>query len=195
LSRITPPLRRGCLYVISKLADIAEAPGWLLNYSLHKTVQTEKIVTSLPEGKPEVPIMAPSSATPQLNDQFVANLPVSDEIKQMILSPFPKGERSEASMAVLVGLLSANIDEKTILNIYDSYPIGGKAKEAGIKWFEREIENAKQYIAMEIPMHLLSLILSLRWESNTQGQLLRLQCHGRRKQKTFSSTISSTTSG
>jgi len=135
-------------YVISKLADIAEAPAWLLSYSLHKTVQPDNGDPFLPDKTPEVPIMPQIQTPPPLNDQFVANLPVSDEIKQMILSPFPKGQRSEPSMAVLVGLLSANVDEKTIRSIYDSYPIGEKAIEAGTQWLEREIEKAKQYIAL-----------------------------------------------
>ena len=131
-------------YVISNLAEIAEAPSWLLNYTLHKSVQADNAAPSLTNEATEVPIMTQSSATPQPSDQFVANLPVSDEIKQMILTPFPKGQRSEPSMAVLVGLLSANVDEKTILSIYDSYPIGEKAKESGYQWLERELEQAKQ---------------------------------------------------
>ncbi|MDD2542756.1 MAG: hypothetical protein PHH28_17180, partial [Desulfuromonadaceae bacterium] len=102
-------------YVISKLADIVEAPNWLLNYSLHKSVHPKNASPSVPKILTEVPTMTSSPSTPQLNDPLVANLPVSDEIKQMILAPFPKGQRSEPSMAVLVGLLSANVDEKTVL--------------------------------------------------------------------------------
>lgn len=134
-------------YVISNLAEIAEAPSWLLNYTLHKSVQADNAAPSLTNEATEVLIMTQSSATPQPSVQFVANLPVSDEIKQMILTPFPEGQRSEHSMAVLVGLLSANVDEKTILSIYHSYPIGEKAKEAGNQWLEREIEKAKEHIA------------------------------------------------
>ncbi len=136
------------LYVVTKYVAIAEAPMWLRNFSLHRTVHPETPTSSLP-GKPaEAPTMTPLPASVLIDDPFVSSLPVSEETKRMILSPFPKGQRSEASMSVLVALLSANVDEGKILSIYDTYPIGEKSRESGVQWISREMEKAKEYIAM-----------------------------------------------
>ena len=50
-------------------------------------------------------------------------------------------------MTVLVGMLSAGIDEATVKQIYASYPIGEKSREAGAAWLDREIAKAKDHIA------------------------------------------------
>ena len=51
------------------------------------------------------------------------------------------------NMTVLVGMLSAGIDEATVKQIYATYPIGEKAREAGVAWLDREIAKAKDHIA------------------------------------------------
>lgn len=134
-------------YYILNFTNISEAPEWLLNYSLYMNVHPKPVDHSLPKKQAEIQTMSTVPSLPY--DQYVADLPVSDKIKQMIMSSFPKGERSEASMTVLVGLLSANVDNKTIVSIYENYPIGEKARELGSKWLEREIENAKNHIALD----------------------------------------------
>ena len=138
--------------------DLALAPDWLRHYTLTKTTkpastvaksptpETTKDTPMAPDSTPLPPIMtdpaAPAPSTPVL-----ATLPVSEKIKQMITTAVPKGQRSEASMTVLVGMLSAGIDEATVKQIYASYPIGEKAREAGAAWLDREIAKAKDHIA------------------------------------------------
>jgi len=138
--------------------ELSQAPGWLQHYTLTKTTKpaspvaespastTTKDTPMTPDTTPLPPIMtdpaAPAPSTPVL-----ATLPVSEKIKQMIATAVPKGQRSEASMTVLVGLLSAGIDEATVKQIYATFPIGEKAREAGATWLDREIGKAKDHIA------------------------------------------------
>ena len=50
-------------------------------------------------------------------------------------------------MEVMVALISHGIDENTIRNIYEQYPIGEKTRDNGDNFFLREMEEAKKYIA------------------------------------------------
>lgn len=140
--------------------EIVPAPEWLRNFILHRTT---KPTVAMPESnaighfKEETmtPTTPPSQAMPILpaqpamDDPFIASLSVSENIKQMIVTLYPNGQRSEPSMAVLVGLLSANIDAATIRSIYELYPIGEKSRENKPEWLDREIEKAKHHIATE----------------------------------------------
>lgn len=138
--------------------DLAVAPEWLRNYTLTKTThpdsliddpvapETTKDTPMTPGMTPTPPIMTDSAASVQ-SAPALATLPVSEKIKRMINTALPKGQRSEPSMTVLVGLLSAKVDEATVKQIYATYPIGEKAREAGAEWLEREIGKAKDHIA------------------------------------------------
>lgn len=136
---------------------LAVAPEWLRNYTLTKTThpdspadsvapETTKDTPMTPGTTPLSPIETDSAASAQ-SVQALATLLVSEKIKKMITTAFPKGQRSEPSMTVLVGLLSAKVDEATVKQIYATYPIGEKAREAGAEWLEREIGKAKDHIA------------------------------------------------
>ncbi|UJX39272.1 AAA family ATPase [Desulfovibrio sp. JY] len=129
-------------YIFAEMAPIAPAPLWLLEMSKKsnggkKDDDEQSHLDSI--SKKQILEIAPV-------DSFLSNLDLSDDTKQKILTTFPHGQRSEPSWSVLLGLLNANVDESTIKAIYQSYPIGEKARE-NPKWFEREIERAKQIIA------------------------------------------------
>ena len=89
---------------------------------------------------------SPDQTSP--TDPFLAQLQVSEDIKQAIKTHHQKGQRSEISMKVLVALLGAGVDEQTTHSIYQNYPIGEKRREAGDNWFAREIQKAKDYISL-----------------------------------------------
>lgn len=147
-------------YTIATNEEIAEAPEWLLEYSLHRksnkkpnsmifSSDSEFIATEREQAMNTESLVVSSLHNLFLNDPIISGLPVSDNIKQMIVTSFPVGQRSELSMSVLVALLSNNVDANTIQRIYDKYPIGEKAKEAGSEWFEREVGKAMIHIASE----------------------------------------------
>ena len=129
-------------YIFVEIAPIVPAPLWLLEMSKKSDGGKKDDDEQNPPdsiGKKHVLEIAPV-------DSFLSNLNLSDDTKQKILTTFPRGQRSEPSWSVLLGLLNANVDESTIKAIYQSYPIGEKARE-NPKWFDREIQRAKQIIA------------------------------------------------
>ena len=149
--------------IVESPENLAPAPDWLRSYSLFKTTKPQ-VTVSTPDAHdhtqdqsmtPNTPPTEPMSATtPAQNaptnpafDDFIAGLQVPEHIKEKIVTPIPKGHRSEASMTVLVALLSAGLPEGTVRQIYASYPIGEKARESGAAWMDREITTAKEHIA------------------------------------------------
>ncbi|KHK00236.1 AAA family ATPase [Desulfovibrio sp. TomC] len=140
-------------YIIATNEDILDAPNWLLEYSSG----AREIFTEEEQDRRSKKILPPasrniSSEIEPLEDKlvnldgFIERLSVSEDIKQKIMTPFPQGTRSEPSWSVLLGLLNASIDERTIRSIYQSYPIGERSREKP-DWFERELEAAKKTIA------------------------------------------------
>ena len=129
-------------YIFVEIAPIAPAPLWLLEMSKKSDGgKKDDDEQSLPDRISEKQVLEIAPL-----DSFLSNLNLSDDTKQKILTTFPQGQRSEPSWSVLLGLLNANVDESTIKAIYQSYPIGEKARE-NPKWFDREIQRAKQIIA------------------------------------------------
>ena len=140
-------------YVIATNEKILDAPNWLLEYSSG----SRKIFTEEEQDKRSIkkltqPARYNASGSELLDtgpvdlDSLIENLPISEDITQKIITSYPQGTRSEPSWSVLLGLLNADIDEKTIRSIYQNYPIGEKSREKP-DWFEREIEAAKKTIA------------------------------------------------
>jgi len=129
-------------YTIVDIVPIAAAPFWLLEMS--KKPLNDK--TNHRELNSQFDAIEIHSTSIVPTDEFLSTLNISNEIKQKILTYFPHGQRSEPSWSVLLGLLNANIDEQTIRTIYQSYPIGEKARK-NPNWFERELQQAKQTIA------------------------------------------------
>ncbi|BAH74436.1 AAA family ATPase [Solidesulfovibrio magneticus] len=137
-------------YIFVEIAPIMPAPLWLLEMS-KKSYGRKK---DHDEQSPPEGIRKKHILEIDLVDTFLSNFNLSDDTKQKILTTFPLGQRSEPSWSVLLGLLNANVDEKTIRRIYQSYPVGEKARERP-DWFEREIEAAKKTIAQNpIGVHM-----------------------------------------
>lgn len=146
-------------YTVFYSAEIAEAPGWLLEFSQYperfkKLPQDAKYCVSENTTSEDFqmdkisPFSQHDPTKVIASDSYIANLPVAESIKELIVSTTPKGSRSEVSMKVLVALVGNGVDAGTIRNIYNAYPIGEKAKEAGVQWLEREIGKAKEYAGL-----------------------------------------------
>lgn len=121
-------------YAIASDFEPIPAPQWLLDLCI-KPASSEK---SQPEEvKPSEPV-SPLELAGKLE-----KLP--SHIREMIAQGKPKGQRSEASMQVMLFLLSHGFTDEEIKNIYGSYPIGEKSREQGEGWFKRELESAKQH--------------------------------------------------
>ena len=116
----------GGLYTILKNCDLADPPQWLLDFTLEGKTNNLEHVNKM--------------------NLFINSLPLSDEQKQNIITPTPKGSRSEKSMEVMNALVANGAPDEFIKNIYDTYPIGEKAREKGDKWFYDELERAKKYV-------------------------------------------------
>ncbi|WP_428569962.1 MAG: AAA family ATPase [Solidesulfovibrio sp. DCME] len=158
--------------IVESPEDLAPAPDWLRSYSLFKTTKPQ-VTVSTPDAHdhtqdqsmtPNTPATEPMPATttpqitamdPVLGD-LIAGLQVPEHIKEKIVTPIPKGQRSEASMAVLVALLSAGVPEGTVRHIYAAYPIGEKARENDAAWLDRELTKAKEHIAANFDPTLVS---------------------------------------
>ncbi|BAH74511.1 AAA family ATPase [Solidesulfovibrio magneticus] len=166
------PETRKPYIIVESPENLAPAPDWLRNYSLYRTIkplapvstsdahdhtQDQFMTPNTPQAAP-----VPTTTTPQTTptapifDNFIAGLQVPENIKMQIVTPIPKGQRSEASMAVLVTLLSSSLPEGTIRHIYATYPIGEKSRENDAAWFDREITKAKEHIATNYDPTLLS---------------------------------------
>lgn len=163
------PETRKPYVIVENPENLAPAPDWLRSYSLFKTTKPQVTVPTpdahehpqdhsmTPNTPPTEPIpMPPTGSTNPAFDKFIAGLQISDSIKTQIVTPIPKGQRSEASMSVLVALLSAGLPEPMITQIYATYPIGEKSKENDAAWLDREIEKAKEHITAHFDPSLSS---------------------------------------
>ena len=148
-------------YVIATNEKILDAPNWLLEYSSGaREIFTEEEQDKRSIKKLTKTVRNKASGSELLEtglvdlDSLIAGLLISEDIKQKIMTPYLRGTRSEPSWSVLLGLLNAGVDERTIRSIYQSYPIGEKSREKP-DWFEREIEAAKKTIAQNpIGVHM-----------------------------------------
>ncbi len=77
-----------------------------------------------------------------------SNLPVSEDIKKLIINGAPKGNRSEAVMEVLIALVSKGVSDTEIKWVFDNFAIGERFEEKGFrkdKFFDLELQKAKNY--------------------------------------------------
>uniref|UniRef100_I2Q6K5 RecA-family ATPase n=1 Tax=Desulfovibrio sp. U5L TaxID=596152 RepID=I2Q6K5_9BACT len=140
-------------YLVATNEDILDAPEWLLEYSSRSREIFTKEEPESTSRKSFPNTTRADTSDIELSeiisgemDFFIANLPVSDDVKQKIMTQYTHGSRSEASWSVLLGLLNAKVDERSIRRIYDHYPIGDKSRQKP-EWFEQEVERAKNLIA------------------------------------------------
>ena len=81
-------------------------------------------------------------------DGNIESLPLKQETKDKILHGKPIGNRSEAMMSVLCGLVYSNLTDAEILNVFNSYPIGEKYQKQKNpeKWLKPQIKKARAAI-------------------------------------------------
>lgn len=140
-------------YTIHDNSPVADAPEWLLEF-----IRTRRTPSQVKASKGPLTgfqgletAQQEQTMNQQQNSQDISSLPVSDEIKNLIQTATPKGQRSEASMKVLLGLLGAGVPEQTVQQVYQQFPIGEKARENQPGWLDREIQKAQEYIAQVKP--------------------------------------------
>ncbi len=124
-------------YKIISAEPIAEAPEWLKNWSLYRSV------TPPPDSAGniyQVPAQLNSSPI-----QSTANL--SNEIQTMIGTAYPQGERSEPLMSVILSMLNAGMPPDQVSALVMGSEIGNVARQKGQAWLNYNIANAQQYIA------------------------------------------------
>ena len=132
------------MYEVVNPAEVAPAPQWLLNLY---TDQSQQAAVQHPETSTlenTLSLRQPSPEEIAALEKKLKTLPV--EQQKLIKEGKPKGERSEASMKVMVYLLSHGFSPKEVKHIYAAFPIGEKARE-NFKWFEKELERAEKYVA------------------------------------------------
>ena len=97
-------------YTIVEDALVTLPPDWLLEYSLTKRTPADiaNVATETRHSEQKQPIQEQSmnNILPE-----IASLPVSPEIKKMIDTPYPKGQRSEPSITVMNALVGAGYDK------------------------------------------------------------------------------------
>ena len=78
-------------------------------------------------------------------DGDISTLPLKEATKNLIINGAPKGERSEAIMVVLNGLVFAGLSDNQIIEVFHRYPIGEKFIEykRKIKWLQPQIDKAR----------------------------------------------------
>jgi len=133
-------------YTIESNYPIALPPDWLLEYSLTKRTPADSENVATETLHSEQQQLTQEQSMNNIPPE-IASLPVSSEIKSLIVTPLPKGQRSEASMKVLIALLSSGVAMPTIENIFRQQSIGEKSREAGQQWFDREFDEATKYVA------------------------------------------------
>ncbi len=105
----------------------------------------EKLDAAQPNGPvPEVNFTGASSAAPDL-----AKWKLSARMLGLIHNPLPKGQRSEADMAVCDALCARGATDDEILSIFTHYAIGknGKFAEESPRYLKRTIGKARQYVS------------------------------------------------
>jgi hypothetical protein len=135
-------------YRILNDVAIAPAPQWLLDLSLGGDVDTTCLVDDPIDTAPQddrIDGTLSADPAPEIDDDLISSLGVSDQIKELIRNGRPKGQRSEPIMSVLKALVGAGTPEPTIFQIFDNYPIGAKYREKGNskeRWLKDEIRRA-----------------------------------------------------
>ena len=136
-------LETGNLYEIIDNADIADAPQWLIDYSLTGNLGGE--------AKQPTPAATPVPTTANIFDwdHSIDQLPIKPETKNLIISGVEVGGRSEAMMTVINALVWSGLTNDDIVGIFEQYSIGEKYRSAGHtreRWLLKQIEKARAYV-------------------------------------------------
>jgi AAA domain len=86
-----------------------------------------------------------SSNEPFQWDGGIASLPLKEATKNLIVNGAPKGQRSEAMMTVLNGLVFSGLTDAQITEVFHIYLIGEKFREykSKPKWLQLQIDKAR----------------------------------------------------
>lgn len=125
-------------YLIENSRDIAPAPQWLAQ------------LVAEPDKRP-------------LLEQFE----IAGEPKELIKRGVPKGERSEAQATAIFHLVLAGASDEQILEIFRTYPIGGKAREQGTSWLLDDIARARKKLESPTNFGALLALVDRRVETNS----------------------------
>jgi len=118
-------------YTLRRDSPIAPAPQWLLDLALNE------------ESKREVQSQQGRNWNGDLD-----SIPIGYGTKKLIKEGEVKGSRSEAIGSVLTSLVRAKVLDKTIIEIFEKYPIGEKYREKGRardRWLVQEISRARSF--------------------------------------------------
>jgi len=141
----------GMIYELIDEQEPVDAPEWLLFFSLHGKFpdpQEKKTDSS------ESPISEPTGQWIDTEQPFqwdgqIDHLPLSPRVKNFIYHGLGRGDRSEAGITVLDGLIYSNLTDDQIFQIFDTFPIGEKYREKGNnreKWLQGEIDRARAHV-------------------------------------------------
>ena len=125
-------------YLVEASRDIAPAPTWLVD------------------------LVADSDKRPLLE-----RFEIGGEPKELIKRGVPKGERSEAQAKVIFHLCLAGASDEQIVEIFNAYPIGAKAREQGDAWLLDDIARARNKLESPTNFGALLATVDRRVEVNT----------------------------
>ena len=123
-------------YKILKSVPIMDAPEWVLNWLLYKNVNgkvndsSSSVLKTVPQPESQMDL----SSLPLTKQHFVEN-------------GQPLHFRSEPSIGVMESMLMNGFTDDQIRKVYETMPIGEKARENGYQWFDAELNRAKAFVA------------------------------------------------
>ena len=135
-------LETGNTYHVVNDKDIADAPQWLLDYSLTGNLGGKTTPSALMKKTP------PTAVTMADWGHNIDRLPIKRETKSLITSGVPEGDRSEAMMTVLCALVWSNLTDDDIVSIFEVEAIGEKYRSVGHtreRWLTKQIEKARTW--------------------------------------------------
>ena len=140
-------------YKIISAEPIAEAPEWLKNWSLYRSVTVP--VAPAPE-QMDVASMPAAIQASEVQPAMISGLATAQilptDIQAMQNAFYPMGDRSEPLMSVILSMLNAGMPPEQVTACILASPIGDVARQKGLQWLNYNIANAQQYIAQFPPI-------------------------------------------
>ena len=148
-------------YSILAADEIAEAPDWVKQWSLNRT---------LPASDPDAGAHASRIGLGDKLNHLTA------ELRSRITADVAVGKRSEVSISVVEALIAEGFTKEEILDVFLQYPVGAKFREKGMAWFDREFEKAAAYVtsqtkaqkskSLDMSLELYATMQEFRYYSN-----------------------------
>lgn len=129
-------------YEIINPAPIADAPEWLKNWTLHRsvTVPTENIAAVHPQATPPT-VHAPVVPAPQ------PRAPIPAKTQTLLQANPPVGDRSEVVMSAVNSLLQQDLSFEAVWQIVLASPVGEVARQKGPAWLNRTLLQGMNFVA------------------------------------------------